>query len=256
MPSGPPRITVFERPKGAICYEATFLRSYISESGGERPRFAAFPRRLKYYLPTASAAKRARIQELSEKAWENSADLVKLEHVCRTLVQDELDWWWESCSISDGHGFRVAPARQWTKLSGDSLPLLIGDIAEFSFRIVSGRRIGLIGLDNAGSSAAIDATWLKRQVHDFCAGQTAAVRVVIENPGDTLEDFVFTSHTPPPPVKELLSSIGVNENAKLIRRGTPAFVPCDWKSYTIVDDICGTIQKRFVWRSATTRFDA
>ena len=217
MDSGKSRVTVFDRPTGVICYEATFLRSYFCKQVADRPPFAAFPQRLKYYFPVFSAAKRERLYRLAANALADSVDMTQLEHVCHTLVADDLVWWWQSCPIRDGQTSVFSPPRQWTMLSNDSAHLLIDDISEFDFPTSSGRRIALIGLDRA-SPTTIEPSWLKRGMHDFCVGETGAVNVVVENPGDSCDDYIFTSHIPAASVKRLLSSLGVDKNAKLSRR--------------------------------------
>jgi len=139
----------------------------------------------------------------------------------RQLLSSGMAWYWESCRREppcDEHVHLDLPdERPLTPLTEPSEALLLADLRE---RDVDGygRYFASFGLDADHRTMPASREAWRAVLRTFAADEAGPVRIVLVQPGDANEDYVFVPHVPTASTRALLERWGIHLDAARDRR--------------------------------------
>ena len=138
----------------------------------------------------------------------------------RSLLESQLDWYWESerrYSPSKDHAQWALPkTRPLTNLAKANSENLVKDCLEQD-ESDDGRYLAIIGC-LGGESSVSTKERLQIAMRRFAIDEEGPIKIVISQPGDMAEDYIFVPHKLDHKVKSLLALWGLKLEEKMKTR--------------------------------------
>jgi hypothetical protein len=139
----------------------------------------------------------------------------------RQLLSSGMAWYWESARREapreDHVSLGLPDERSLTALTDQSGALLVADLRERD-RDGYGRSLALFGLDAEHRAAGGSREGWRAVLREFATHETGPVRIVLVQPGDANEDYVFVPHVPAAATRVLLERWSIQPDAAHDRR--------------------------------------